>query len=407
VERPDTGLNLDHDFPIGPLSTADDGPGERRYQPARGGTFFDVDFDRAPFTVAWEITRACALSCIHCRAEAIPRRHPAELTTEEGFRLVNQVAEMGTPILVVTGGDPLMREDVYDLLGHAVSRGLHVALSPSATGRLTQRSLEQVKSTGTHMLHLSLDGSRPRVHDRFRGVRGSYARTIARLRSAREMGFLVQVGTTISRHNVHDLPAIAERVAEAGADVWTLFFLVPTGRGRLSDMLSAEEHERVFGWLHKLSQTVPFHVRTIAAQHYRRVVITAQRAAKIAEDGAGDRPRWAYTGTGFSARVKERASAMKGVNDGRGFCFVGHTGDVYPSGFLQARAGNVREESLATIYRDSPMFRALRDPSALKGKCGDCEFREVCGGSRARAYAVTGDYLTEDPSCIYLPAAYR
>ncbi len=369
------------------------------YQPARGGSFFDVDFDLTPFTLAWEITRACGLACIHCRAEAIPRRDPNELTTEEAFRLVDQVVDLGKPILVVTGGDPLMRPDVYDLLDYAVSRDLRVALSPSATGRLTREALERVKRAGTHMLHLSLDGSTPEIHDRFRGVRGSYERTIARLRDGAELDFLVQVGTTASRHNLHDLPAIGQRVAEMGADVWTVFFLVPTGRAQLADMLSPAEHEDVFHWLYAYSQQVPFHVRTIAAQHYRRVVIQAER------EDATSAPRWEYTGTGFSARVKKSASAMRGVNDGRGFCFVSHVGDVYPSGFLQLKGGNVRQQTLAEIYRESPLFGELRDTSLLTGKCGVCEFRDVCGGSRARAYAVTGDHLASDPSCVYVPPA--
>ncbi len=366
-----------------------------------------MDFDQTPFTLAWEVTRACGLACIHCRAEAIPYRDPRELSTAEGFGLIDQMVEIGKPILVVTGGDPLMRPDVYDLLQYAVQRDLWVALSPSATGKLTRQVLERARGTGTHMLHLSLDGSTAEVHDRFRGVRGSFDRTIQRLRDGAELGFLLQVGTTVSRHNVDDLPAIAERVAEVGADVWTVFFLVPTGRAQASDMLSAAEHEQVFRWLYPYGRQAPFHVRTIAAQHYRRVVIEAERAQAGSAPGQEGAPRWEYTGTGFSATVKKKASAMRGVNDGRGFCFVSHTGDVYPSGFLQLKAGNVREQPLGTIYRESRLFRELRNPALLKGKCGACEYREVCGGSRARAYALTGDYLAPDPSCVYVPLLYR
>jgi AdoMet-dependent heme synthase len=375
-----------------------------QYAPARGGSFFQVDFDQTPFTVAWEITRACALACIHCRAEAVPHRDPRELTTDEAFGLIDQVVDVGSPILVVTGGDPLMRPDVYELLGRAVQRGLRVALSPSATGRLTHTALERARAAGTHMLHLSLDGSSPEVHDSFRGVRGSFQRTLDGLRTAAELGFVIQVGTTVSRHNRHDLERIAKQVAELGADVWTVFFLVPTGRAQQDLMLEAAEHEAVFHWLYDLSQRAPFHVRTIAAQHYRRVVIEGQRRAS---DVAGT-PRWEYTGSGFSARVDLGRSApvMRGVNDGNGFCFVSHVGDVYPSGFLQLSAGNVREQPLAEIYRDAPLFRALRDPSRIKGKCGACEYRAVCGGSRARAYALTGDYLAPDPTCVYVPATW-
>jgi AdoMet-dependent heme synthase len=369
------------------------------YRPARGASFFEVDFDQTPFTLAWEITRACGLACLHCRAEAMPFRDPNELTTEEAFGMIDQVVDLGGPILVVTGGDPLMRPDVYDLLQYAVGRDLRVALSPSATGKLTRPALERVKAAGTHMLHLSLDGATAESHDRFRGVRGSYERTIARMRDAADLDLLLQIGTTVSRYNIAELAAIGDRVAEIGATVWTVFFLVPTGRGQARDMLTPAEHEQVFEWLHEYSHSAPFHVRTIAAQHYRRVVIQAQNAAATSTE----QPRWEYTGTGFSARVQKRASAMRGVNDGNGFCFVSHVGDVYPSGFLQIKAGNVREQTLSQIYRDSALFRSLRDPSLLKGKCGLCEYRAVCGGSRARAYAMTGDHLASDASCVYIP----
>lgn len=374
---------------------------ETPYTPARGASFFDVDFDQTPFTLAWEITRACGLACLHCRAEAMPFRDPDELTTQEAFDMIDQVVDLGGPILVVTGGDPLMRPDVYDLLRYAVSQDLRVALSPSATGKLTRPALERVKAAGTHMLHLSLDGATAETHDRFRGVRGSYERTIARMRDAADLDLLLQIGTTVSRHNLAELAAIGERVAEIGATVWTVFFLVPTGRGQARDMLSASEHEQVFAWLHDYARTAPFHVRTIAAQHYRRVVIQSQNSAA----SASPEPRWEYTGTGFSARVHKRASAMRGVNDGNGFCFVSNIGDVYPSGFLQIKAGNIREQTLSQIYRESPLFRELRDPFQLKGKCGACEYRAVCGGSRARAYAMTGDHLASDPSCVYSPLA--
>ncbi|MHB8620989.1 MAG: TIGR04053 family radical SAM/SPASM domain-containing protein [Chloroflexota bacterium] len=378
------------------------------YQPARGGSFLDVDFEHCPFTVAWEITRACALACIHCRAEAQPRRDPAELSTAEARGLIDQVVDLGSPILVITGGDPMMRDDVYELLSYATDRGLRVALSPSATGRTTRRALERVRETGTHMIHLSLDGSSPAIHDGFRGVRGAFERTRRILAGARDLGFLIQVGTTVSRHNIDDLPAIAGEVA-GWADVWTLFFLVPTGRARADDMLGADEHERVLRWLYDLSLRVPFHVRSIAAQHYRRIVVEGERAGQITgKEAGGEPPRWEHTGAGFTARVGGGAApTMRGVNDGNGFCFVSHTGDVYPSGFLQVRAGNIRQQSLATIYRDTPLFRRLRDPALLKGKCGVCEYRLVCGGSRARAYATTGDYLAADPSCAYLPAAFQ
>lgn len=367
---------------------------------ARGGSYLTWDFDRTPFTVAWEITRACALACVHCRAMAIPKRDPRELTTEEGFRLIDQVVEIGRPILVVTGGDPMMRRDVYDLLSYAVGRDLRVALSPSATALMTRRALEKIKQTGVHMLHVSLDGSEPAIHDTFRRVEGSYQRTVGILRDIVDLAIPLQIGTTVSRHNLDDLPRIAERVAALGATVWSVFFLVPTGRAQADTMITPEEHERVYQWLAELSQTAPFHVRTTAAPAYRRIVLQRKQRESQASSGAAN--GWQLTGAGYSFRAGD-APTSRGVNDGDGFAFVSHIGEVCPSGFLQLAAGNVREQSLVEIYRDSPLFRALRDRTQLKGKCGRCDFRAVCGGSRARAYALTGDYHASDPSCTYVP----
>ncbi len=356
----------------------------------------DLDFGRAPFTLAWEITRACALACVHCRAEAQPRRDPRELTSAEGSGLIDAVAAMGTPVLVVTGGDPLMRPDCFELIAHARERGLQVGFSPSATGRLTRAALEWAKEAGVHRLHLSLDGATADTHDRFRGVRGSFARTLAAMAQARELGLPLQVGTTVSRVNVHELPMLAELVRTAGAVMWSVFFLVPTGRAQVEQMLNAHEHERVMGWLAELAETATYDVRTTAGMQFRRIL--AQRAA--------GRPGPVHiAGAGFSFGSGSRPT--RAVNDGDGFCFVSHVGDVYPSGFLQVAAGNVRERPLAQIYREAPLFLALRDRTLLQGRCGVCEYRAVCGGSRARAWAVTGDYLAEDPSCAYVPAAWK
>ncbi|HYM14531.1 MAG TPA: TIGR04053 family radical SAM/SPASM domain-containing protein [Dehalococcoidia bacterium] len=366
--------------------------------PVGAPPYLAVDFDRTPFTVAWEITRACALACIHCRAEAIPRRDPHELSTGEAMSVLDQIVEIGRPILVITGGDPMMRRDVFEILGAAVVRGLKVGFSPSATPLLTRQAIARIRQTGVDMVHLSVDGSSPRVHDAFRGVRGSFDRTIGALRGVTAEHLPLQIGTTVTRHNVDDLPAIADLVAAFGTTVWSVFFLVPTGRAHRDAMLTAREHEDVLHWLADLSDRAPFRVRTTAAQHFRRVLVQRARA----------RPRPAgthaieLTGAGYAFR-EGRAPAAKGVNDGKGFCFISHVGDVYPSGFLQYAAGNVREATLSSIYRDAPIMRQLRDPALLKGKCGRCEFRDVCGGSRARAWAVTGDYLAEEPCCLYEP----
>lgn len=358
----------------------------------------DIDFDRSPFTVAWEITQACALACVHCRASAQPRRDPRELTTEEGFMVIDQIVEMGNPILVVTGGDPLMRRDVFDLIRRAAERGLRVSLSPSATALLTRGNLQKARDAGVVRLHLSLDGSTPETHDAFRQVTGSYDRTIKGLQAAREIGLSLQIGTTVTRRNLADLPALAELVAGFGALMWNLFFLVPTGRGKEEDMISPHQHEDTFHWMYELSKEVPYDVRTTAAQHYRRVVIQRTRA----ELGRRGAIHQALSGAGYSFQ-DGLGRPQQGVNDGKGFCFISHLGDVCPSGFLQLPAGNVRETPIAEIYRRSPLFRELRDPSLLKGRCGRCEYRRVCGGSRARAFALTGDHLAEEPCCIYQP----
>jgi radical SAM protein len=369
-----------------------------RTSPARP-PYLDVDFDRTPFTLAWEVTRACALSCIHCRAEAIPQRDPRELTPEEASGILDQIVEIGKPILVITGGDPMMRRDVFDILGGAVRRGLKVGFSPSATKLVTRAAIERVRDVGVDMVHVSLDGSSAEVHDAFRRVHGAFQRTLEIVHDVRDVGLPLQIGTTVSRHNIDDLPAIAEVVRQVNATVWNVFFLVPTGRAQQEAMLTPREHEDVLQWLADLSERVPFRVRTTAAQHYRRVLIQRMRE-KVA---AGSQPReFELTGAGYAFR-EGKAPAEKGVNDGKGFCFISHIGDVYPSGFLQMCAGNVRTASLSSIYRDSSLFRSLRDPAQLQGKCGRCEFKEVCGGSRARAWAMTGNHLAEEACCVYQP----
>lgn len=364
------------------------------FHPGQRPAYLDSDFAQTPVTLAWEVTRACALACVHCRAAAVPRRDPQELSTAEGFRLIDQVVELGRPILIVTGGDPLMRRDVFDLIAYATARGLRVALSPSATALVTRRALIRAQEAGVAMLHVSLDGSTAEIHDAFRRVRGSYLRTIEILSDAVDLGLPLQIGTTANRRNLTDLLPLADEVQRLQAAFWSVFFLVPTGRGRAADMISPSEHEAVFRWLAALSQRVPFRVRTTAAPAYRRVL-----AQQMARGALATQPLTRAGDTVDSAT----SSRGQGVNDGRGFCFVSHTGDVCPSGFLPVVGGNVREQRLTEVYRHSPLFRTLRDQSQLKGKCGRCEFRTLCGGSRARAYALTGDYLASDPSCVYQP----
>jgi AdoMet-dependent heme synthase len=339
-------------------------------RPNPGLAFATLDFAMAPFTVAWEITRSCPLRCVHCRADAQTRRDPNELDTDEGLALVADVAAMGTRVLVITGGDPLARPDVFTFLRAVANTGMHAGFAPSVTPRLTRAALERAVGAGAATIHLSLDGASAETHDAFRQVRGSYERTLATIETVASLGARLQVGTTVSRRTVGDLPEIVRQL-EARVDLWTLFFLVPTGRAQAADMLDGIEHERVLRWI--ADTELPFAVRTIAAPTYRRV-----RAQLGREPGPG-------------------------VNDGNGFAFVSHAGDVCPSGFLQLPVGNVRDAPFSLWYRDAPLFRALRDASLLRGKCGRCEYRELCGGSRARAWAVTGDPLAADPTCVHSP----
>jgi radical SAM protein len=361
----------------------------------------EVDFDRSPFTIAWEVTRACAFACRHCRAEAQPRRDPRELTTKEAFRLVDQIRQFGDPILVVTGGDPMMRRDLYDILSYAVQRGIRTALTPTTTRLVSAKALARVWETGVRRVAISIDGPTAEVHDTFRGFRGSFQIASGIARDIVAAGLSLQINTTVSRYNLRLLKKMPQMVADLGAVQWSLFFLVPTGRARATDMISPQEHERVFHWLYDLSHQAPFDIKSTAAPAYRRVVIQREREkGHVAAPADEEPPTLAGAGYRYQDGLNRPA---KGVNDGRGFCFVSHIGEVFPSGFLPLPAGNVRQRSVVDIYRYSPLFRELRDASKLKGKCGRCEFREICGGSRARAYALSGDYLAEDPSCVYQP----
>ncbi|MGC5324143.1 TIGR04053 family radical SAM/SPASM domain-containing protein [Brevibacillus sp. SYSU BS000544] len=353
-------------------------------------------YDQNPFIVIWEVTRACALKCLHCRAEAQPLADPRQLSNEEGKNLIDQIAQMGDPLLVFTGGDPLMRPDLQDLTRYAISKGLRVSMTPSATPRVTLDAMAKAKEAGLARWAFSVDGPNAEIHDKFRGTRGSFDLTVKALANLKELGLPIQINTTVSRYNADKLEEMAALVEEWGAVLWSVFFLVPTGRGQMDDMVSAEEHERIFNWLLKKTREVSYGIKTTAAPAFRRVALQNKEA--IQASGKID--------------LKEKrpdflGRAESGVNDGNGFVFISHIGEVQPSGFLPIVAGNVRETPLAEIYRENQIFKDLRDPSKLKGKCGACEFRKLCGGSRARAYGITGDYLESDPSCVYIPKGWQ
>ena len=366
---------------------------ERQYQNNR---MVHADFDQAPFTIAWEVTRACAYACVHCRADAQHQRDPRELSTQEAFALIDRLADFGnTPILIFTGGDPMMRRDLTELIAYASQKGLRCSLTPTATALPTRERLEQVRDAGIRRVALSLDAPSAEIHDEFRKVPGSWGRTIDILHRAQDVGLSVQVNTTVSKHNVDILPEMIPFIQEVSAVQWSVFFLVPTGRAMIEQMISAEQHERVFNWLYDLSQDAPFDIKGTAAPMYRRVAIERKRAE------AGDKPV-TFQGAGFQyADGLNRPT--KGVNDGNGFLFISHIGEIQPSGFLPITAGMVRDEDVVDVYRNHSLFKALRDYSKLKGKCGICEYRDVCGGQRGRAYGITGDYMETDPACAYEP----
>ncbi len=369
--------------------------------PGRDG----INYDESPFLAIWEVTQSCDLACKHCRAAAQPIPHPDQLTNAEGKALIDQIAEMQIPIFVLTGGDPLKRSDVFELIRYAAGKGVKVALTPSATPLLTREAIFQLKEAGLVRLGISLDGSTPQIHDAFRGLAGAWARTIQAIEWANEAGIPIQVHTTISRHNAHDLDNLCNLFEKLAIVMWNVFLLVPVGRGQLADLLSGDEFEQVFAKIYELSHRVNFQIKTTEAMHYRRYLL--QHNLEERRIGHGNPPASASTyeagAPTTEARTRNMGWATRRVNDGKGFLFISHVGNVYPSGFLPIYAGNVREAPLAGIYRNGSIFKALRDSSQLKGKCGACEYKEICGGSRARAYALTGDPLAQEPCCIYQP----
>ena len=367
-----------------------------------------------PFIVIWECTRACPLACLHCRAEAVPNRDPFELDTQAAQDLMRQVAAFGhpAPLFVITGGDPFQRPDLCELIAFGRSVGLSVAVSPSGTPTLTEDRLRAVHEAGTTGMSLSLDGSTAALHDGFRGVDGVFGWTLDAWDAARRMGLRVQINTTVTRSNVDDLPNVVRLVREHVAALWSAFFLVPTGRGRMLEALTAAETEDVLNFVYDVGLAVP--AKTTEAHHFRRVAL--QR--RILEDRREDHVRVLGLGPLYR-RLRERAAELGldvaqrrvrrpplDVNAGRGFVFVSHTGSVHPSGFLPMDAGNVRRAPLVEIYRTSELFTGLRDPGRLGGRCGACEFRTVCGGSRSRAYGVTGDPFAEERACGYVPGTF-
>jgi MoaA/NifB/PqqE/SkfB family radical SAM enzyme len=340
-----------------------------------------MDYSEQPLIVTWEVTQACELSCDHCRADAVPDRDPAELTTEEGKRLLDQVDSFGSPspIFVFSGGDPLERPDLFELLEYARSIGVRTAVTPAPTASLTREVVERLEAAGVRRIALSLDGATAASHDGFRGEEGSFETVRSAAEYAAEVGLDIQINTTVTATTVAELPGIADLVADLDAVVWEVFFLVPIGRGVDLDQLDPDQAEATLEWLYRRQQTAPFRVITVEAPHYRRV------ASRVASEAGMEPPRVGTTG------------------DGDGFVFVSHTGEVFPSGFLPESAGTVPADDLVEVYRDADLFRSLRDAEQRTGVCGGCSWRDRCGGSRARARATTGNPLGPDPLCGFEP----
>jgi AdoMet-dependent heme synthase len=365
-------------------------------------SFSKLDFSHTPFLVIWELTQACDLVCRHCRASAMPDRCPDELTTQDGRRLLEEVQAMGTPVVVLSGGDPLKRPDLPDLIRHGADLGLRMATIPAATARITPELLATLKAAGLAQIAFSLDASTEALHDGFRQVPGTYRTTMQAIEWAKQAGLPVQINTTYSRYNLADADAMMDLVGGLGIVFWEVFILVPIGRGKELEGLTAEECEDLLLKLYDCSTRSSFLLKVTEAPHYRRVILQ-QRAAHPHLAAVGAESVIPAQLAGGMAASKAFGRKAKGINAAKGFCFVSHTGEVFPSGFLPISVGNVRSSSLASLYRDSPLFRMLRDPDRLQGRCGRCEFREICGGSRSRAYALTGDVLAEDPACLYDP----
>jgi radical SAM protein len=369
------------------------------------------DVNERPFIVIWEMTRACDLACAHCRAEAMPQRNPGELSTAEARKLIDEIAEFGTPppLIVLTGGDPMKRPDLGELVAYATSRNLPIAFSPSVTPLVTPGAIAKLRACGLKALSLSVDGASAQVHDAFRGIEGVFDRTMEIWEAARAIGLKVQINTTVTRRNLADLPRIAHLVLQHGAMVWSAFFLVPIGRGAHLEQVSPEQCEDVMHFLCDLGKAIP--VKTTEGHHFRRVVaertILERRGLgpeAVLSRGPTYHALCEALGPFPSVRLQRR-SPMD-VNAGRGFVFISHLGMVHGSGFLPVAAGNVREQSLSRIYRNSPLLKELRDLSSLQGRCARCEFAAACGGSRSRAFAMTGDVHAEDPLCGYVPRSF-
>jgi AdoMet-dependent heme synthase len=338
--------------------------------------------------VAWELTRGCNLSCVHCRASAERGPYPGELSTEECFRVMDQIASVSKPVIILTGGEPLLRTDIFDLARYGSNKGFRMVMATNGT-LITEDTVRKMKDSAIQRISISLDGPDAETHDAFRRVKGSFEGSLRGIEIARKNGLPFQINTTITRANLHLIEAILRLAVDLGAVAHHIFLLVPTGRGKeLQDQaISALDYEKTLHWFYEQRDRVPLQLKATCAPHYYRIL--RQRATK----------------EGKKVTQKEFGldAMTRGCLGGISFCFISHVGQVQPCGYLDLNCGNVREKPFQEIWLQSEVFRNLRNVDGYHGKCGRCEFRRVCGGCRARAYEISGDYMAEEPYCIHEP----
>lgn len=348
-----------------------------------------IDLDKHPFVAVWETTQACDPD--YCLTTGQSDRDPLELTTLEAEKMIRDIAELRPAVFMLNGGSPLERDDIYSLICYAESCGLHPVLGLNASPRLTRAVVLKLKCAGLSRLELVLDGSSPEVHDAING-NGSFARTVEAIRWANQSRLPLQIHTNLHRQNHADLENIAAVLTAHTILVWSISFPVPAENGYGGASLSAQQTEDIFARLYRLSQLVSFKIKTVEAPHYSRYIL--QQRVKMRKEQA---PETAETPS------ESGIPGVMPVNEGRGSLFISNTGEIYPNACLPVSGGNVRIQKIAEVYRESELFSSLRDVSLLQGKCGRCNFREICGGSRARAFAIAGDMYAEDASCLYEP----
>ncbi|MFH1350626.1 MAG: heme b synthase [Pseudomonadota bacterium] len=338
--------------------------------------------------VAWEVTRSCNLSCVHCRAASERGPYPGELKTDKCVEILDQIARVGQPIVIITGGEPLLREDIFDLAHHGTQMGLRMVMATNGT-LLTPGITEKMKLSGIKRVSISLDGATAQEHDQFRNVQGAFEGALAGIELLRQAGIEFQVNTTVTRHNLHQVDGILDMAVKLGAVAHHIFLLVPTGRARdmANQEIDAREYERLLHWFYNMRERVPLHLKATCAPHYYRILRQEAHAR----------------GEKVDLETYGLDAVTRGCLGGTAFCFISYEGIVQPCGYLELNCGELNESSFESVWQDSMIFKQLRDFTAYKGKCGGCEYVRFCGGCRARAFEATGDYLAEEPLCVYQP----